>query len=99
MPQWYTRIAFWNIETRRLHEIRPAFAPPDNSVIGMAIARDIDMRLTNQRTEVLLGRAFAACRYPVAAWHRFSFKWRVVTVAAYAAAGYVTTLAVLFAFK
>jgi hypothetical protein len=57
------------------------------------------MRLTNQRTEVLLGRAMAACRYPVAAWHRFSVKWRVVTVAAYAAAGYVTTLAVLFALE
>jgi hypothetical protein len=53
----------------------------------------------NHRTEVLLGRSFAACRYPVAAWHRFSVKWRIVTVAAYATAGYVTTLAVLFAFK
>jgi hypothetical protein len=57
------------------------------------------MRLMTNRTDVLLGRAFAACRYPVAAWHRFSVKWRIVTVAAYAAAGYVTTLALLFALK
>jgi len=48
--------------------------------------------------EVLLGQAFAACRYPVAAWRRFSIRWRVLTLTAYAAAGYVTTLGVLFAF-
>ena len=57
------------------------------------------MRLVNNPTEVLLGRAFAACRYPVAAWHRFSTKWRVVTVAAYVAASYVVTLGVLFALE
>jgi hypothetical protein len=56
------------------------------------------MRGTNHEMEVLLGQAFAACRYPVAAWRRFSIRWRVVTLAAYAAAGYVTTLGVLFAF-
>jgi hypothetical protein len=55
------------------------------------------MRETNRRHEILLGRAMAACRYPVAAWHRFSVKWRVVTVAAYVGASYVVTLGVLFA--
>ena len=55
------------------------------------------MRLTNKPMEVLFGRAFAACRHPVAAWHRFSTKWRVVTVAAYVAASYAITLGVLFA--
>jgi hypothetical protein len=55
------------------------------------------MRLINNPTNILLGRAFAACRYPVTAWHRFSAKWRVVTVAAYVAASYLVTLGVLFA--
>jgi hypothetical protein len=54
---------------------------------------------TNYRMEILLGRALAACRYPVAAWHRFSLTWRVVTVTAYAAASYVTVLGVLFALE
>ncbi len=59
------------------------------------------MRETNRRRhiEIILGRAMAACRYPVAAWHRFSFKWRVVTVAAYVAASYLVTLGVLFALE
>lgn len=57
------------------------------------------MRKSNRRVEVLLGQGLAACRYPIAAWHRFSVKWRVATVAAYAVAGYVTTLCVLFALK
>ena len=56
------------------------------------------MRKHNPQTEVLVGRALAACRYPVSAWHRFSFKWRVVTLGAYVTAGYVITLGVLFAF-
>ena len=57
------------------------------------------MRVINHPMEVLFGRAFAACRHPVAAWHRFSIKWRVVTLTAYAAMGYVTMLVVLFALE
>ena len=57
------------------------------------------MRETNHQMEVLLGQTLAACRHPVAAWRRFSVRWRIVTVAAYAAAGYVTTLGVLFALE
>jgi hypothetical protein len=53
------------------------------------------MRQNNHRLEVLLGQSLAACRHPIAAWHRFSIKWRVVTLTAYAAAGYVTTLGLL----
>ena len=58
------------------------------------------MRETKRRhIEILLGRAMAACRYPVAAGHRFSLKWRVVTVAAYVAASFLVTLGVLFALE
>ena len=52
---------------------------------------------TNHRVEVILGRTLAACRYPVTAWGRFSIKWRVAMVTAYAAASYVTVLGVLLA--
>ena len=55
------------------------------------------MRRPNRDTAVLLGQAFAACRHPVAAWRRFSIRWRVVTLTAYATAGYVTVLGALFA--
>ncbi len=57
------------------------------------------MREKNRRIEVILGQTLAACRYPVAAWHRFSIRWRVVTLAAYAGASYVTVLGVLFALE
>jgi hypothetical protein len=71
----------------------------ENFVIGTVIAEAARMRETTSRTEVRLGRALAACRYPIVAWHCFSIKWRVVTLSMYAAAGYVATLAVLFALK
>jgi hypothetical protein len=57
------------------------------------------MRETNRQMEVLLGRACAACLHPVAAWRQFSIKWRVVTVTAYATAGYVATFVALFALE
>ena len=51
----------------------------------------------NRPVEVLVGRAFAACFHPVVAWRRYSTKWRLVTVAAYTAASYVTCFGVLYA--
>jgi hypothetical protein len=44
------------------------------------------------RVEIFLGRSLAMCAHPVAAWPRARLRARLVIVAGYVAAGYVTTL-------
>ena len=47
------------------------------------------------RCEVLLGRALAACAHPLAAWRSTARSFRVLLLAGYFAAGYITVLATL----
>jgi hypothetical protein len=55
------------------------------------------MSRTNYKVEALIGKALAACCYPAVAWRRFSNRWRVVMLTAYATGAYVAVLSVLFA--
>jgi hypothetical protein len=48
--------------------------------------------------EVLLGRGVACCLYPRAAWRVLTRTGRAFVICAYAAGGFVTTLAVLLLF-
>jgi hypothetical protein len=50
----------------------------------------------DDRQEIMLGRALAACVHPFAAWRLYSTSWRLWILTAYAAAGYVIGLGVLF---
>ena len=47
--------------------------------------------------EIVLGRALAFCAHPLAAWSILSKSWRLLILAAYAAAGYVVVFATLLA--
>jgi hypothetical protein len=46
--------------------------------------------------EVVIGRALACCVHPSAAWRRLRVPGRVLLVAAYVSASYVTVLILLF---
>jgi len=45
-----------------------------------------------RRTEILVGRTFAACAHPVGAWRHTVRSFRVLLVAGYFAAGYIGVL-------
>ena len=45
-----------------------------------------------RRTEILVGRTFAACAHPVAAWRHAVRSFRVLLLAGYFAAGYIAVL-------
>jgi hypothetical protein len=45
---------------------------------------------------VVIGRAVAYCAYPSASWRRLPASGRVMLVAAYVSASYVTVLTLLF---
>jgi hypothetical protein len=46
--------------------------------------------------ELAIGRLLACCAHPAAAWRRLPASGRVVLVAAYVSASYVTVLTLLF---
>ena len=46
--------------------------------------------------DIVIGRALACCVYPSASWRRLPATGRVLLVAAYVGAGYVTVLTLLF---
>jgi hypothetical protein len=50
---------------------------------------------SSNRCEVLIGRSLAACVHPTAAWESTVRSFRVLLLAGYFAAGYVTVLAAL----
>jgi hypothetical protein len=46
--------------------------------------------------EIVIGRAMACCAHPSASWRRLPASGRVLLVAAYVSASYVTVLLLLF---
>jgi hypothetical protein len=74
-----------------LPDCRPAFgeqncAGPDGTVVALAGFVPLD---------VAIGRAVACCVHPAASWRRLPASGRVLLVAAYVSASYVTVLMVL----
>jgi hypothetical protein len=53
------------------------------------------LNLPTTRLEVLVGRSFAMCVHPYAAWRAHSTAGRLLVVFAYIAASYAVMLAVL----
>jgi hypothetical protein len=49
----------------------------------------------SRRHEILLGRSLAACAHPLAAWRSRIRSFRVLVLAGYFTAGYVTVLAAM----
>lgn len=47
--------------------------------------------------EILIGRLFALCAHPYAAWRTHSSRGRLIVLVAYMAAGYATVLSLLLA--
>src|SRR5439155_11286007 len=60
---------------------------PDGTIVARGGAVPLD---------IVIGRALACCVYPSASWRRLPPTGRVLLVAAYVGAGYVTVLTLLF---
>jgi hypothetical protein len=61
------------------------------------MASHVSARASN-RLEVLIGRSLAACVHPLAAWRSGARSFRVMLLAGYFAAGYVTVLVAITVF-